>query len=95
MNDRQGIISGTEGHIRIDNVNCPENVEVYRNDELVARYTRDEAMINGYEYQFIECRRCIEEGLLESPMMPHQETISIMKQMDGLRKEWGVLYPFD
>jgi hypothetical protein len=26
---------------------------------------------------------------------PHQETISIMKQMDALRKEWGVVYPMD
>jgi hypothetical protein len=28
-------------------------------------------------------------------MMPHAETISIMKQMDDLRKEWGVEYPYD
>ena len=28
-------------------------------------------------------------------MMPHEETISIMKQMDDLRKEWGVRYPYD
>ena len=25
LNDRQGIISGTEGYIRIDNINCPES----------------------------------------------------------------------
>ena len=95
LNDRQGIISGTEGYIRVDNINCPEVVEVYRNYELVARYTRPESMVNGYEYQVLECRRCLEEGLLESPMMPHEETISIMKQMDALREEWGVRYPMD
>lgn len=95
LNDRQGIISGTEGYIRVDNINCPEVVEVYRNYELVARFTRPEDMINGYEYQVIEAKRCIESGLIESPMMPHEETISIMKQMDALRKEWGVLYPYD
>mgnify|MGYP006390225085 CR=1 FL=1 len=37
----------------------------------------------------------INEKLMESPMMPHEETISIMKQMDDLRKEWGVRYPYD
>lgn len=95
LNDRQGIISGTEGYIRVDNINCPEVVEVYRNYELVARFTRPEDMINGYEYQVIEAKRCIESGLTGSPMMPHEETISIMKQMDALRKEWGVLYPYD
>lgn len=95
LNDRQGIINGTEGYIRVDNINCPEVVEVYRNYELVERYVKPEDMVNGYEYQVIEARRCIEAGLPESPMMPHQETLDIMKQMDGLRKEWGIVYPMD
>ena len=95
LNDRQGIINGTEGYIRVDNINCPELVEVYRNYELVARYEKPEDMVNGYEYQVMEARRCIEAGLLESPMMPHEETLSIMQQMDALRKEWGVVYPMD
>ena len=95
LNDRQGIISGTEGYIRVDNINCPERVDVYRNYELVATYTKPEDMVNGYEYQVIESRRCIEAGLLESPMMPHHETIAIMKQMDDIRAEWGVVYPMD
>lgn len=95
LNDRQGIINGTEGYIRVDNINCPEVIEVYRNYELVERYTKPAEMVNGYEYQVYECRRCIEAGLKESPMMPHEETLSIMRQMDDLRKEWGVVYPMD
>ncbi|MCQ2960482.1 MAG: Gfo/Idh/MocA family oxidoreductase [Bacteroidales bacterium] len=95
LNDRQGIISGTEGYIRVDNVNCPEVIDVYRNYAKVATYEKPADMITGYEYQVIESRRCIESGLLESPMMPHAETISVMQQMDALRKEWGVKYPMD
>ena len=95
LNDRQGIISGTEGYIRVDNINCPERVEVWRNYELVATYLKPEDMVTGYEYQVLECKRCLEQGLLESPMMPHAETLAIMRQMDELRKEWGVRYPMD
>ena len=95
LNDRQGIISGTEGYIRVDNINCPERVEVWRNYELVATYLKPEDMVTGYEYQVLECKRCLEQGLLESPMMPHAETLAIMHQMDELRKEWGVRYPMD
>ena len=95
LNDRQGIINGTEGYIRVDNINCPHVIEVYRDYELVARHEKPEDMVNGYEYQVYECRRCIEAGLAESPMMPHEETLSIMRQMDSLRKEWGVVYPMD
>jgi len=95
LNDRQGIINGTEGYIRVDNINCPEQIDVYRSYQLVATYRRPAEMVNGYEYQVLECKRCLEEGLLESPMMPHAETLSIMRQMDALRKEWGVRYPMD
>lgn len=95
LNDRQGIISGTEGYIRIDNINCPELIEVYRNYELVESHRAPADMVNGYEYQVLECQRCLAEGLLESPMMPHAETLSIMRQMDELREEWGVKYPMD
>lgn len=95
LNDRQGIICGTDGYIRVDNVNCPELIEVYRNYELVERIEKPAGMVNGYEYQVLECKRCIEQGLLESPMMPHAETLSIMQQMDALREEWGVHYPMD
>lgn len=95
LNDRQGIISGTEGYIRVDNINCPEQIDVYRNYELVETYKKPKDMVTGYEYQVFECKRCLEQGLLESPMMPHAETLSIMKQMDSFRKEWGVHYPMD
>ena len=100
LNDRQGIISGTEGYIRVDNVNCPECVEVYRDYQLVDRYTIRTLpsaihQTLGYEYEVIESKRCIEAGLTESPMMPHAETVAIMQQMDDLRREWGVRYPYD
>jgi hypothetical protein len=33
-------------------------------------------------FQAIEVARCLEEGLLESPTMPLDETISIMETME-------------
>lgn len=95
QNDRHGIISGTEGYICVDDVTCPKLIEVYRNDELVERIQRPVDMVNGYEYEALECKRCLEQGLIESPMMPHHETLAIIKQMDDMRKEWGVKYPMD
>lgn len=95
LNDKQGIISGTEGYIRVDNINCPTLIEVYRDDKCVERIPAPADMISGYEYQLRECKRCLENGLTESPMMPHAETFAIMQQMDDLRREWGVRYPMD
>lgn len=37
----------------------------------------------------------LRNGWLESPYMPHTETLRIMRMMDDLRREWGVRYPAD
>jgi predicted dehydrogenase len=50
---------------------------------------------NGFNYEIEEAARCIREGLTESPLMPHEESISIMKTMDALREQYGVVYPFE
>ena len=50
---------------------------------------------NGFIYQVKEVVRCIREGKTESSVIPVQESIDIMKLMDGMRKEWGLRYPFE
>ena len=50
---------------------------------------------NGYNYQAVEVARCVRAGLRESPIMPHHETLEIMKTMDALRAQWGVKYPME
>jgi len=37
--------------------------------------------------------RCIQEGKLECPSMPHSETIHIMELMDKIRTQMGISYP--
>jgi len=51
--------------------------------------------VNGFEYQIKEAMRCIEEELLESPAMPHTDTLATMELMDNIRAEIGVKYPFE
>lgn len=93
---RIGQICGTEGYIIVDNINCPQKFTVFNNDyRQVAVYDKPAAQITGYEYQVSASFDAIDRGLLESPYMPHQETLDIMKLMDGLRREWGVVYPMD
>jgi predicted dehydrogenase len=50
---------------------------------------------NGFIYQVEEVVRCIQEGKLESKIMPLNETIGIMEVMDKMRGEWGFSYPFE
>ncbi len=34
-------------------------------------------------------------GLLESPVMPHAETVSVIRTLDAIRAQWGLRYPFE
>ena len=49
----------------------------------------------GYGHEIAEFRRCLAEGLLESPLVPHAQTLTIMRQMDDLRAQVGVRYAGD
>jgi predicted dehydrogenase len=48
---------------------------------------------NGYGYEVEEVHRCLRAGRTESAVVPLDETLAIMRLMDGLRAEWGVVYP--
>ena len=93
--NREGQIVGDDGYLVVENVNCPEAVKLYKDYTLVDTFYPPKDQITGYEHQVFACMDALDKGLLESPFMPHQETLDIMKQMDALRKEWGVIYPYD
>jgi predicted dehydrogenase len=51
--------------------------------------------INGFEGEVAETVRCVRAGLLESPQMPHGETLAVLGWIDALRRQLGVRYPFE
>ena len=98
LTNRMGLICGTEGFIEVQNINNPEQIRVYSPDrngpELRACYDVPE-QITGYEYEVRACIKAIEEGKTECPEMPHSQTIQIMCQMDEIRRQFGIVYPFE
>lgn len=93
--DRQGIISGDGGHMIIDNINNPQSIKVLDgNYQTVAEYHAP-SQVTGFEYEVNACIDALDKGLLQTLDMPHDETLRIMRQMDALRKEWGVCFPFE
>ena len=49
----------------------------------------------GFEFEIEEAMRCVRLGLLESPGMPHADTLANMELMDLIRADIGVKYPFE
>ncbi|MCJ7666592.1 MAG: Gfo/Idh/MocA family oxidoreductase, partial [Actinobacteria bacterium] len=87
-------IYGSKGHIRIPNFTHADTLEIYPLDQemekIVIPYSAP-----GYQFEMIEVQRCIEEGLLESPLMPLQESLEIAETFDKIRMLWNYKYPFE
>jgi predicted dehydrogenase len=50
---------------------------------------------NGFNYEAAEVMRCLRNGELESPVMPLEESLSIMRTLDEIRAQWGLQYPVE
>lgn len=93
--NRAGAIFGTKGYIEVTNINNPEEIRVYDADYKLTASYQPPKQITGYEYEVEACVRALENGELECPEMPHEETVKVMEIMDGIRKSWGYEIPLE
>lgn len=49
----------------------------------------------GYHYEIRHVHECIRQGLNESPVMTHADSIMLMETLDAIRKKAGIIYPAD
>jgi predicted dehydrogenase len=47
----------------------------------------------GYRYEVREVHRCLAAGLLESPALPHADTLAVLEALDEIGGQLGVLRP--
>ena len=90
---QEATIMGTDGYVRIDAPWWrPTSMTISRPAEESETV---EAPIsgNGFGYEAAEVMRCLEAGETESDVMPLDETLSVMRTMDGIRNAWGLRYP--
>ena len=95
VNDRYGLISGEKGYMVVDNINNPSRATAYDKFGNVLMQRECPQQITGFEYELEACREALQKGWIESPCMPHEEILQIMRIMDELRREWGVVFPMD
>ena len=95
VDDRGGRIAGSKGYILVDNVNVPSRFTVWQDYRQVAEYCSNDNQLTGLRREVMACRDALAEGALELSCIPHAETLAIMRLMDDLRSQWGVVYPND
>ncbi|KAJ8924867.1 hypothetical protein NQ315_001022 [Exocentrus adspersus] len=96
----EGIVVGTKGILRLPDFWCPDKlVTPFGVVEFPLPETEEQVFFHknsvGLAYEGEEARQCILAGKLESPCIPHEESIELARLMDYLRKEMGVAYPED
>ncbi len=87
-------IWGTKGNIITSSpFNSAEKVSLF--NESGETIFEQKHKINGFEYQIEEVQRCIEAGLIESPLMSHKDSLDDLYIMDEIRRQIGLRYPFE
>jgi predicted dehydrogenase len=86
-------ISGTEGAVELPAFHhCPTSIVVVdqagRRDSLDMSFDGD-----GLQFEIAEVHRCLSDGEKESPTLPLDETMSLMRTLDEIRRQVGVIYP--
>ena len=86
------VITGTEGRIEIaDTFYAPSTFTVTRQDGT--SWTYDGRVENGFQYEAAELARNVAEGRMESAILPLDQTLEIMRIMDEVRDQIGLVYP--
>ena len=90
-------LEGSKGHIEIfaKNPAAPEKFIVHYRDGREPYVWEDKSGFQGFIYEANAVADDIKAGRLESLVMPHAETLLVMKTMDEIRKALGLKYPQD
>ncbi len=49
----------------------------------------------GYTYEIAEVHRCLRQGELQSDLWSHQNSLDLISLMDEVRRQAGVVFPFE
>ena len=84
-------VTGTLGSVDLPApMHCPFHLDVTTPAGTERIDTRHEG--DGIRFQVVEVQRCLGEGLLESPLMPLEETLTIAATLDDICAQLGVVY---
>lgn len=90
----EATIYGTDGYIHIPSFLNAKSASLHVNNEEVETFTDDRSSL-GYAFEAEEVGRSLSKGLQESPVIPLDESLGIIKLLDEVRAQWGLKYSFE
>ncbi|MBP5589407.1 MAG: Gfo/Idh/MocA family oxidoreductase [Bacteroidales bacterium] len=67
-------------------------VEVFGEEKQVFDYNPP---VMGYHWEAQEVMRCLDNGLIESPIVPHSFSIDVIKVLDEIRRKAGIVFLYE
>ena len=94
----QAEINGTEGCITLTTRFYEPSATIQLSKKVP--YEREIISVDkeagfGYQYQARHVNECLKKGLIESPVMTHADTLTLMDVLDTIRMKAGIKYSAD
>lgn len=90
--EQQAVVFGTKGQIVLPSFSALQEYQVTLDDGTHFT-TMAPFDVNGFEYQIRETEKCLQNNVWESSVMPHANTLAILRIMDKVRADWGLSFP--
>jgi predicted dehydrogenase len=92
--DNSLVIGGEKGFIRVPSRFIHGKEAVLDIDGKIETF-RQKQRGGGFEFQIEEAMRCFRNGEIESPILPHADTLATLETMDEIRRQIGLRYPIE
>ena len=87
-------ISGSLARVELDSrFYAPTTMTLIRRNGTRERYDTAPGPGRGLYHQALHLGSCLEQGLGQSPLMPHADTIAVMRTLDEIRAQVGLRFP--
>jgi len=88
-------IAGQHGRIVLaPRFHIPQSIEIIMEDGTSEKFECSYRK-NGYEYEAEELMNCLDQGLTQSPRLPHEFTSKLMMLLDQIRAQINLKYDED
>lgn len=93
----EAMIAGTEGRLHLRNRfhNAIASIEFVKGRDALERIRVKKEKGYGYQFEARHVNECLRQGLIESPVWRHDDTLGLMRTLDRIRQVAGIIYAAD
>lgn len=88
----EAIIAGSEGYIKVPHFLGAQEFTVHKEGLAPQTHSFPFSANENFSFEIQHMQDCVTQGLMQSPILPPEESVQVMHAMDTLRRQWGLTY---